>query len=182
MTPPEYIQLKAFARIDGALLSLLWAFSFACYIIGLTNGAMSIVALVLALSSPILAAQRLRLFRDHVRDGVISFMRSWGYVVLMFFYGSLLFALLVFAYFSFLDQGYVLNVIGQMLETPEMAEVLKQYGMEQQIGQMLEELKTVRPIDVAVNLLTSNIMLGMVVGLPIAALLRSNKQVERKTK
>ena len=36
MTPIEYVQLRAFARQDGALLSLLWIGSFACYIQGLT--------------------------------------------------------------------------------------------------------------------------------------------------
>jgi hypothetical protein len=40
--------------------------------------------------------------------------------------------------------------------------------------QLMTDLAMVRPIDVAINLLTSNIIIGMVLGLPIAALLRSN--------
>ena len=37
MTAEEYIQLKAFARIDGALLSVMWIASFALYVIGMTK-------------------------------------------------------------------------------------------------------------------------------------------------
>ena len=37
MTPAEYIQLKAFARQDGALLALLLVVVFLLYIIGLSN-------------------------------------------------------------------------------------------------------------------------------------------------
>ena len=174
MTPTEYIQLKAFARIDGALLSVLWMLSFACYIVGLTSQTVGFLAILLAFSTPFFVGYRLRMFRDMVREGIISFMRSWAYVVLMFFYGSLLFALAVFAYFAYIDQGYVLHVLQQTLETPEMTEVLKQYGMEKTMEQLMTDLAMVRPIDVAINLLTSNIIIGMVLGLPIAALLRSN--------
>ena len=35
MTAPEYIQLKAFARQDGAFLALLWVAAFFLYIIGI---------------------------------------------------------------------------------------------------------------------------------------------------
>ena len=46
MTPEEYIQLKAFARQDGAMLSLLWIGSFACYIKGLSSPTLAFAALL----------------------------------------------------------------------------------------------------------------------------------------
>jgi len=172
--------LKAFARIDGALLSLLWSVSFACYIVGLTRPGVSLVAMLLALVTPFFVAKRLKLFRDVAREGVISFMRCWAYVVFVFFYSSLLFSLIVFIYFAFLDQGYILHVIQEMMKTPEMLQVLKQYQMEGTIEQMMSEMSAVRPIDIAINLLTTNIFLGMIIGLPLAALLSSRKQGIKK--
>ena len=47
MTPQEYVQLKAFARQDGALLSLLWIGALVCYIQGLTNPLLGMAALLL---------------------------------------------------------------------------------------------------------------------------------------
>lgn len=171
MTPPEYIQLKAFARQDGCLLSLLWAVSFACYIIGLSNQLASIAGMFLALSTPFFVGYRLRLFRDFAREGVISFMRSWAYVVLVFFYGSVLFALVVYGYFAYVDQGYVLHVMEQTMERPEMAAVIAQYKLDDVLEQMMSDMALVRPIDIAINLLTSNVLIGMLTGVLIGGVL-----------
>ena len=37
MTPEEYKQLKAFSRIDGAMLGAMWIISFAFYVMGMSN-------------------------------------------------------------------------------------------------------------------------------------------------
>ncbi len=176
MTPPEYIQLKAFARIDGALLSLLWTCSFACYIVGLTSQIASLLALVLIFVTPFFVFSRLKTFRDVARDGVISFMRSWAYVVFVFFYASILFSLIVFAYFAFLDHGYVVHILQETLERPEMVEVIKLNNMEEMMNQMMSELSMVRPIDIAINILPTNILMGMILGLPIAWVMMLKKK------
>ncbi len=174
MTGPEYIQLKAYARLDGAWMFLLWAVSFGCYIVGLTHPLASMIAMLLAVLTPFFVAMRLKKFRDTIREGVISFMRGWFYVIFVFLYSSLLFSLLVFLYFEFVDHGYVLHVIQQMLDTPEMAEVLKQYKMEESMSQMMTEMGSVRPIDIALNLFFTNNFIGLFLGIPIAAVLSSN--------
>ena len=105
MTTPEYIQLRAFARIDGTYLGIIWTISFACYIIGISNPMIGMVGSIMALASPFYAFKRLRKFRDEIRDGHISLLRSMAYYMLMFFYASILFALAQYAYFAFLDNG-----------------------------------------------------------------------------
>ena len=112
MTPQEYVQLKAFARQDGALLSLLWIGALVCYIQGLTNPLLGMAALVLIVISPFYAANRLRHFRDYAREGVISFGRGYAYTVLTFFYAGLLLALALYVYFAFIDKGYLLGQQG----------------------------------------------------------------------
>lgn len=173
MTSAERVQLDAFARVDGAMLALLWIGSFACYVAGLTNNMLGLAAIILAVASPFFVARRLRHFRDYAREGIISFRRGWAYVVLVFFYGGLLFALAQYAYFAYLDHGYMASVVAQMLQTAELSELMKQYGMQNTFQQMLVEFQKVRPIDFALQGLSTNIAVGIVLGLPIAALLRS---------
>ena len=172
MTPLEYIQLKAFARQDGALLSLLWIGAFVSYIQGLANPLWGMAALVLVVISPFYAANRLRHFRDYARDGVISFMRAYAYMVLTFFYAGLLLAVVLFVYFKFIDNGYLLGKFTQMLNTPELQQMMQMNGMKEQMSQGLKELAEMRPIDYALNMLTINIMTGFLLGLPIAALMQ----------
>ncbi len=172
MTPAEYIQLKAFARQDGALMALLWIGSFGCYIAGLGHPIYGMIAVMLAVATPFFAARRLRHFRDFGLEGIISMRRGWAFVVLIFFYASLLLAIAQYAYFAFLDHGFLMDTIEKMLHSPEAEQMLKQAGMKESIEENLAQLQAMRPIDIALNVLTTNILIGMVLGLPIAASMR----------
>ena len=172
MTPEEYIQLKAFARQDGALLSLLWIGSFACYIQGLSSPALAFAALLLVTLSPFFAASRLRHFRDYAREGFITFKRGYAYTVMSFFYAGLLMAAAVYVYFEFMDNGYLLSVYSSVMDSEEGKRVLEMSGMKEEMKQGLQDLYNMRPIDFSVNILTAIIFTGFVLGLPIAALLQ----------
>ena len=175
MTAPEYIQLKAFARIDGARLFLLWTAAFALYIIGLTSPLYGIAALFLIVTTPFFVGSRLRHFRDDSLEGSISFLRGWAYTIYVFFYGSLLFALAQWAYFTFMDQGYLLSTITKAINSPETTETLRQMGMTEALSESLATLGEMRPIDLSLNMLTTNILIGIFLGLPIAAVLQKQR-------
>jgi len=180
VTAPEYFQLKAYARIDGLVLALLWMVSFSCYILGITSPLYGMVAMGLAVATPFFVGNRLKRFRDTGLDGTISFLRGWAYTILVFFYGGLLFAIGQFVYFAYVDHGYLLFTISEMMTAPETASALKQMGMTDQVNEALQMMGTMRPIDIALSILTNNIMAGILLGLPIAALLsRKVKSVQQ---
>lgn len=169
MTAPEYIQLRAFARFDGLKLFGLWLASFACYVAGLKWAGMGTLAMLLALFTPFLVARLLRNFRDDGLDGAISFGRGWAYVVFLFFYASLLFAVAQYAYFAYLDKGFFISTLTQQFNSPETKEAMKQMGMSETLNETMQLLRTMRPIDLVLNIMTSNLLIGIVLGLPIAA-------------
>ena len=175
MTPAEYIQLKAFARIDGALLSLLWIASFACYVVGIASPMYGMIALGLMVVTPFFVGRRLGKFRDEGRNGIISLSRGWAYSVFVFFYAAILLALAQYVYFAYIDQGYLLSSFRQFMSSPESKQVLEQYGMQQAIEESLEQFGRMRPIDYVLNILTVNIMIGAVLALPIAAFIKKLK-------
>ena len=175
MTAPEYVQLKAYARQDGFFLALLWIASFACYIMGITNGLLGMVAMMLAVMTPFFVAGRLRRFRDEGREGVISFRRSYAYTVFVFFYGAVLLAVAQFLYFAYMDNGYLLSTFSKIVSSAEGKEMLQQYGMTQVAEDSLSEMASLRPIDYALNILTVNIMIGFVLGVPIGLVMYRRK-------
>ena len=180
MTPEEYKQLKAFARQDGALLSLLWIGALICYVQGMTNPLLGVLSLILIVASPFYAASRLRHLRDYAREGTISYMRAYGYTVMTYFYAGLLLAAAVFIYFNFLDNGYLLEQISKMMNTEESKQMIKVYGLTtEQMKQALEELAALRPIDYALNILTIIISTGFLLGLPTAAVMRREVRSKR---
>ena len=180
MTQEEYKQLKAFARQDGALLSLLWIGALICYVQGMTNPLLGLLSLVLIVASPFYAASRLRHFRDYAREGVISFKRGYAYLVLIFFYAGLLLAAALYIYFAFIDKGYLYMKLTEMMNTEEGRLAIQAAGMKEQMTEGLKELSNMRPIDYALNMLTFNIMAGFFLGLPIAALMQRQVAVKNE--
>ena len=176
MTAPEYIQLKAFARQDGALLALLWVFTFLLYIIGLNNQMLGLAAIMLMVYTPIFVGGRLGKFRDYGREGLISFRRGYAYTVFVFFYAGVLFAIAQYIYFAYMDNGYLLSQFSKMVTSDEARQMLQQYGMTEMMDESLKEMSGIRPIDYALNMLTINISLGFVLGVPISLVMQRNVQ------
>ena len=168
MTPAEYIQLKAFARQDGALLALLWVVTFLLYIIGVSNQMLGLAAIMLMFYTPFFVGERLGKFRDYGREGVISFRRGYAYTVLVFFYGGVLFAVAQYLYLAFMDNGFLLSQFSKLIMSDEGQQLLEQYGMKEMANESLQEMSNTRPIDSALNMLTINISLGFILGLPIS--------------
>lgn len=179
MTSEEYVQFRAFARLDGVFFALLLTASFACYIVGLSNPTLSLVAMGMVLSVPFFIAMRLKSFRDNGLGGHLSFLRGWAYVALLVFYGSLLFALVQYLYFAFLDHGYFMKMIQELMDSPDSQEVINQYATKEVFDQMISELSQVRPIDFSLSMLQANIFLGVLLGLPIAALMKSGRESKK---
>ena len=164
--------MKAFARIDGAMLSLLWIASFACYVASIAQPVYGMAAMLLMVITPFFVGRRLGKFRDVGRNGLISIRRGWAYSVFVFFYAAILLALAQYIYFAYIDQGYLMMSFSKALSSPELKQMLEQYGMQQTMNESLEMMGQMRPIDYALNVLTVNIMVGIVLGLPIAALMQ----------
>ena len=130
------------------------------------------LALLLIVVSPLFAANRLRHFRDGAREGVISFGRGYAYTALVFFYAAVLLAAAIYIYFAFIDNGYLLSTVNQFLSTKEGKQLLELYGLADQMQENLKALAEMRPIDYAVNMLSVNITIGLLLALPIAAVMK----------
>lgn len=176
MTPAEYQQLKAFARIDGALLAMVWIGSFALYVKGLDNPTLGLISMVALITAPFFVARRLRKFRDFAREGIISFRRAYAYIIYTFFYSGLLLALAQFMYFNYMDHGYLLSKFTEIANTQESV----QLGLKDMMQEGLNKMASMRPIDYSLNVLTIVIIAGFVLGMPIAALVQKKQGVTGK--
>ena len=142
---------------------------------GLSNQILAMAAILMAVMSPFFVANRLKKFRDEGREGVISFGRSYAYTIFVFFYGAVLLAVAQYLYFAYMDNGYLVNSFAKMMTTDEGKMVLEQYGMTQMVDESLAEMAATRPIDYALNILTINISLGFILGVPIGLIMQRRK-------
>ncbi len=176
ITSESIIQLKAFARQDGALLSLVWLASFMCFVGQFTDPALGLLYELLAVGSLFFLGWRLRRFRDNALDGVISFRRAFAYCAFCFFYASLIFALAQYVYFAYLDHGTVFNGISQMLSLPQASAMMSVYGYSQQeIKEALSAFQGLRPIEISAFFFLSNLYIGAIISIVIALIMKRKR-------
>lgn len=173
-TREEYEQLKEYARGDGAIVGVLWITSFAFFIGEFYNPLLGFASLLVGAYSLVFASMRLRRYRDTALGGVISFRRALLFSMLIYFYAALLMAAAQFVYFQFIDHGFMLSQYAEITGTPEFKAMLSAYGMRPEDMKLaMDNLAALRPIDIALQFLSTNIILGLVVSLPIAAMMKS---------
>ena len=169
------VQLKAFARQDGAILWLLWTASFIGLIVDPTASWGSLFAFL----TPFMVGWRLVKFRDEALDGVISFRRGYAYCWYVFFYGALLFAIEQYLYFRYLDNGTFATLLMQTSKTLE--EVYKAEGLGiAEIKEAMDVMSKLKPIQFAFLFLMQNILTGTILSLPIAAICARRANVSNR--
>lgn len=164
ITSESLIQVKAFARQDGLILSLVWLASMWLTIQTPTSA----WGPMLMLSTPFFIAWRLQRFRDYALDGVISFRRGLLFSCYVFFYASLIFAVGQFLYFKFLDGGAFLQMLSDNVET--LKPIYEEQGISgKDLDMALDVIKMMKPVDLTFTFMMYNLMVGGFVS-PLIAL------------
>ena len=83
---------------------------------------------------------------------------------------SILFALAQYAYFEFLDNGFIVRQYIGLLSSPEAQAMLKAYGLTaKEAMDNLNELSQTSAILIATNIMVMNLLIGVILSLPVAA-------------
>ena len=167
----DFIQVKAFARQDGAFLALLWTLSFAAMMFMPE----STIGNLLALATPFFVGWRLCSFRNYALDGAISLRRGYCFSVYTFVYASIIFAVVQFLYFKFLDHGTFFTTLQASATALENA--YSQAGVPtDDLKTTLKLMQELSPINLAFIFMMQNMLTGVIVGLPIAVMCRRTKR------
>ncbi len=167
----DFIQVKAFARQDGAFLALLWTLSFAAMMFMPE----STIGNLLALATPFFVGWRLCSFRNYALDGAISLRRGYCFSVYTFVYASIIFAVVQFLYFKFLDHGTFFTMLQASVTALENA--YSQAGVStDDLKTTLKLMQELSPINWAFIFMMQNMLTGVIVGLPIAVMCRRTKR------
>jgi len=161
------VQLKAFARMYALWLAALWTVSF----IGVVALPASSVGGLLALCTPIMMAWVLIRFRDGALEGVISFRRAFAFEVYVVFYAALLFAVIQYVYFQFIDGGRFFSVMQDSLSM--IAPLYEQQGVSvKELTQAFNLIAGMPVIELVFAFMMQTIFVGWVLGLVVALIFR----------
>ncbi|MDP4238883.1 MAG: DUF4199 domain-containing protein [Bacteroidota bacterium] len=110
-------------------------------------------------------------FRDTACEGIISYWKAFSYILYTFFFAALISSVVKYVYFQFINPDY----LGQMYQdTMKMLTTMKfsiTDALEDQTKKML------RPATYTLIYVWSNVLMGIVVGLIMAAFIKKEKNI-----
>ena len=169
MTLEQYKELKAKAAVDGLYMGGMWMLSFACFIGQFRYAGLGFMSMLIAFSSAVYVLLKLKRYVRGFIKG-ISFFRAFGYSISVYFYAALLLAFAQGIYFQYIDGGYVMSMYREQLTNPQFVQLMQSvqgFKMED-LNNMLEVAESLRPIDIALNFLSFNVVTSFAIALPTA--------------
>ncbi len=178
MNRENLMQLSAYARVDGGWVGGVWIISFFLFIGAFKSALLGNLSFLLGLVSLYVYGRRLRAFRNNALDGEMSMLRAYTHGLFTFFYAAVLMAGAQFLYFQFFDHGYVMSAYMATLQKPEFKDLMTLNGISaKDLDMAITGLQAMRPIDITLQFLFSNLLLGAVLSLPFAAIMSRRKRV-----
>jgi len=110
-------------------------------------------------------------FRDVECQGVISYGKSFLYIILIFFYAALISTVVKYIYLRFINPEYLTTMFQ---ETMKMLDSMKFPMSSAEIDQTENMFK---PLDFSLIYIWSNVLIGTFVALIMAAFIKKNKSV-----
>ncbi len=157
------IQVKAFARQYGLVLTALWVASF----LAIMYAPRTPLGSFLAVASPFLVGYLLVRFRNYALNGVISFRRGLTFSWYTFFYASLLFAVFQYIFFRYLDQGTMMTMLLSSVKALEP--IYLENGISKaELDAGVSAIGQLSPIQLAFIFMIQNMFFGMIASFPIA--------------
>jgi hypothetical protein len=173
ITVEEYKQLKAFARLDGAMLGVIMCVTFFAFVASLSNTAWQMAYMIGVIAVPVFVAFRVRNYRDNIVKKRVSFRRAAAYSMHCFGYSSLILAIVMYVYFQYFDHGMMLANLRSYIEAPEMQEAMKISGVQKSLFEdQFTVMAALRPIDVAFSMISNTLFSGLACSLLIAVISR----------
>ena len=173
ITIEEYKQLKAFARLDGAILGGIMSGTFFAFIASLSNMSWQLAYVLGIIAVPVFVAMRVRNYRDNIVRKRVSFRRAAAYSMHCFGYSSLILAIVMYVYFQYFDHGMMLANLRNYFAMPEMQEAMKIYGVDKSVfDDQLTVMSSLRPIDVAFSMISNTLFAGLGCSLLVAVISR----------
>jgi hypothetical protein len=164
-------QLRAFAAQNGTIVGLLWMACFALCVVCIrfNQPIPGLVGEFLGFISPVVAVRLGRSYGRQTEEGQLSFGKAVRYSLLVYGYAALLLAMGQFIYFYLIDPGKQLFQVGVFSEQMNavIATFQERYPSEDVTG-AFDEIFALSPIEITLQMLWTNFMLGFILTLPTA--------------
>ncbi len=167
--------MQKYAMHFGTYMGIFWTLKFALFPLGFKIPFLMLLFICLTAAVPFMGFAYVKSYRDKICGGAINFGHAFIFTVFMYMFASLLASVPHYIYFQFIDNGYALEAYTDSFN--QLREVLTFTEDENEmLTNLLEETKLLNPINITLQLLSSDIFYCSILALPTALF------VKKKTK
>lgn len=175
-TPNNVTKSNSSAGKDGLRLSVILIAAFFCMIGSFQYPLLGLLSMAQLFYAPFFVGKCVGIFRDKELDGIISFKKKFLYAFLTFMYSIIVLTFAQFIYFQFFDNGAFINQYAEIFNNPDYKEMFKELNITADVRkQFIEVLTSLRPIDLALQFMTTNLVIGSILSLIVAMFVRNKK-------
>lgn len=149
--------LRNTAMQYGTIMGLFWMAKFSLVPLGIRNPSLHVLFFILTLCVPFIGYYFARSFRVKECNNMLSYKRSVIFLILMYFYASLLVAVAHYIYFHFFDKGALMEFYKSSLIELKSTATGQVIDSINQIETTLDTFVTMSPLDLTFYFLSNNL-------------------------
>ena len=163
-------QTRAFAAYYGLWVGMFWAASFLLTVYSISHPGAGGLGLLIGLGSLPLAVWLLRGFRQSVAP--LPLRRAWYMAWMMFIGAALLCTAAQYVYFAYFDGGQLVRAYSDIMQLPEMHDMVQQMMPGQDVDAVMNEaltaFSTTPPSQLALQFMFWNVLIATFFAFPTA--------------
>ena len=170
--------LHKYAMHFGTYMGVYWVLKFILFPLGFRIPFLSFLYMIMTLAVPVMGYYYVRMYRDKINRGVISFAHAGMFTLMMYAFASLLAAVAHYVYFQFIDQGFLIDTYTQVWH-----EMLNQntvmFENKEMIEEAIEAARGLSSIDITMQLVSWDIFWGAVLAIPTGLMVMRKARPEK---
>jgi len=153
----------------GFAMGVYWIVKYSFFIFGFTIPMLSFIYWAFTLAVPFIAYFLTRRYKQDI-GGQIGFFHAWQFGVLLYFFAAVIVSLVHYIFYQYIAPPDLLsNSVSQITD------ILKSSGIQQEAIESFSQLK-ISPIQMAIQGIFNNVFYGVILSIPVAALLCQNNK------
>lgn len=164
--------MRRYAMLMGSYMGGFLIVKFALFPLGFSYPFLNLLFVAMTLCVPFMGYAYMRLYRDKVCGGSIGVLHAWATHIHLYAYAALLAALPHYIYFRYIDRGLIADSYQAQWEQMQQVGGSEVQSYAPMMEETLQTLQQLTPFDWTLNLLGSDIMAGVLLGLPVALIVR----------
>ena len=168
------------AMYFGTYMGVYWILKFILFPLSFTIPFLTFLFIGLTLGVPFLGYYYLKIYRNKVCGGVITFSQAFVFTALVYLFASMLTAVAHFIYFQFIDQGLVLGHMQEQVNMLLEANIDNpQYDFyDKTFNEAISYLSSLTATDITLDNLSRNTFLGVLLAIPTALIGRRKPKTD----